>query len=330
MSEEQPTLSPLGPNRAPTVANWVEQFKELNKHRWSPNSMMSVDTELRRFALFVGARELTPQLLAEFQAVTHERTIKGQKVKLNTIHRTLDKVRQFVQWLDDMDFVERRRFTGVIRLPTVVQVASKIFTEDQYEKLKEAAKGTFWHYAVIMAYRTGARYSDVALLKWESVHLDECYLRYVPFKTRKTGKEAVCPFDVGGDLHEVLLEMSLCRGANPKGWEGYVCPEMAMTYPINGTYGAGPRKRFVFKTLCEKNGCAGLSFHKLRNSFMSRLVKSGASYPMASQITGLSSPAVFNAYAKPDLESLRKVMDRMENKDDPPDEGTIIKLPGVA
>jgi len=327
MSEEQPPapISPLGPNRAPTVANWAEQYKELNKHRWSWGHLQGIDNELRRLAMFVGTKEFTPQVLAEFQAATHER-----KAKPWTIHRTFREVRQFVLWLEAMEFVDYRRFTSVIRVPPPPKVAAKIFTETQYERLKAAAKGTYWYYAVIMAYRTGARYSDVALLKWESVHLDECYLRYLPFKTRKHGKEAVCPFNVGGDLHEVLLEMSLCKGANPKGWEAYVCPDMAMTYPINGgQFGAGPQKRFAFKQLCEKNGCAGLSFHKLRNSFMSRLVQSGASYPMASQITGLASASVFNQYAKPDVESLRKVMDRMDKKDDPP-EGTIIKLPGAA
>jgi len=328
MSEDQPvpSLSPLGPNRVPTVANWAEQYKALNKHRWSANQAAIVEYELRRLALFVDTRVFTPQILAEFQAATHER-----KVKLNTIIRTLMTVKVFVRWLDEMDFVERRRFTGVIRVPTVIPIVPRIFTEDQYERLKAAAKGTYWYYAAIMGYRTGARYSDVALLKWENVHLDECYIRYIPFKTRKTGREAVCTFAVGGDLHEVLLEMSLCKSANPEGWGAYVCPDMAMTYPMNGgLYGAGPIKRRAFKTLCEESGCAGLSFHKLRNSFMSRLVQSGASFPMASQITGLSSPQMFSHYAKPDIEALRRVMDKVDKKDDPPDEGTIIKLPGVA
>jgi len=328
MSEEQqpPTpISPLGPNRAPTVANWVEQYKELNKHRWSWGHLQIVDLEMRRLALFFGPREFTPQVLAEFWAETHAR-----KAKAWTIHKTLREVRSFVLWLDAMEFVDYKRFTGVIRVPPPPKVAAKIFTETQYERLKAAAKGTYWYYAVIMAYRTGARYSDCALLKWEHVHLDECYVRYLPFKTRKTGKEAVCPFDVGGDLHQVLQEMSLCKGANLNGWEAYVCPDMAMTYPVNGgACGAGPQKRLAFKTLCEKNGCAGLSFHKLRNSFMSRLVGSGASYPQATQITGLSTTAVFDAYAKPDVEALRNVMEKVDKKDDP-GEGTIIKLPGVA
>lgn len=328
MSEDntETPISPLGPNRAPTIANWAEEYKALNKHRWSWSSQMLAHNELKRLALFVGMRKFTPQVLAEFQAHTYTR-----KAKPKTIHRTLNAVSAFVRWLDNMDYLEHRRFTGIIRLPKLIPAVPKIFTEDQYERMKEAARGTYWYYAVIMAYRTGARYSDVALLKWENVHMDECYVRYLPFKTRRTGKEAVCTFDVGGDLHQVLQEMSLCKGANPKGWEAYVCPDMAMTYPINGEgYGAGPQKRFAFKKLCNNNGCAGLSFHKLRNSFMSRLVKGGVSYPMASQITGLSSPVVFNQYAKPDIETIRKVMNKVDKKDDPPDEGTIIKLPGVA
>lgn len=328
MSEDNdmvPTISPLGPNRLPTVANWAEQYKALNKHRWSASKLDSANREINRLALFVGTREFTPQALAEFQADVHTR-----KVGAYTIIQTLSVVGTFIKWLDTMGYVDHRRFAGIIRKPPPPPPDPKIFTEAQYERVKAAARGTYWYYAVIMGYRTGARYSDVALLKWSDVHLDECYVRYIPFKSRKTGKCAVCPFDVGGDLHQVLQELSMCRGSAPKGWENYVYPDLAMTYPMNGLEGAGPIKRREFKRLCDQNGARGLSFHKLRNSFMSRLVKSGVSYPMASQITGITDHAMFDRYANPDLDALRKVMNKMDKKDDPPDEGTIIKLPGAA
>lgn len=318
-------IQPLGPNKLPTVANWAAEYLTQKKPGWAHNTWMAAEIELRRFAVFVGARELTPKILADYQA-----NQQARKCKPTSLFKSIEWPQRLLEWLEDMDMVERRRFTKILKKPAKPYEKIKAFTHAQYEALKEVAKGTMWYYAVIMAYRIGTRYSDTALMKWECVDMEKLCIDYVPYKSRKTGRPALCPFEAGGDLHRVLLDLSGSRHQHPM-WGEYVCPEMAMTYPR--TTGFAPSSyRSKFRNLCVKIGAAkGLSFHSLRHSFISRLVQGGASYPVGSQITGLSSPMIFARYAKPDLPTLRNAIGNMSKNDEPPDEagGTIIKLPAA-
>ena len=115
-------------------------------------------------------------------------------------------------------------------------------------------------------------------------------------------------------------------------WGACVCPELAMNYPILGTCHAPTKRRWEFAQLCKKIGAPpGHSFHSLRHSFISRLINGGVSFPVASQITGISNPKVFIRYADPDLDTLRKSIEKMNAGDASPSEETkVIKLPGAA
>ncbi len=318
-------IQPLGPNMLPTVANWAAEYLAQKKPGWAWNTWSAAENELRRFSLFVGARELTPKILADYQADQEAR-----KCKPETLYRAIAWTQRLLEWLEDMEYAEHGRFTRLLKKPQRPQLQIRTFTHEQYEALKEVSKGTMWHYGVIMAYRTGARYSDTALMKWEYVDMEKLCINYVPYKSRKTGRPALCPFEAGGDLHRVLLELNVSRHSHPM-WSKYVCPEMAMTYPRQEGR-TSSTQREEFRKLCARIGAAkGLSFHTLRHSFISRLVQSGASYPVGTQITGLASPKVFSLYAKPDLPALRKAVENMSKNDEPPDEagGTIIQLPAA-
>ncbi len=263
-------------------------------------------------------------LLADYQAAAYVRYPNA-----NTLYRVLIYAQMFVQWLENMERVPHNRFSNIIRLPNRLPVKVEVFTPAQYEKLKELSAGTEWYYMIVMAWNTGARYSDCALMQWGNVNLEHCYVNFVPFKSRRTGRAATCPFDAGGDLHQLLLELnSRPRHPHPM-WAPYICPFMAMTYPATGD---GPlfSRRQEFNALCRKAGAQGLTFHNLRNSFMSRLVQSGVSYPVGSQLTGIISTTVFSRYAAPNLPVLRKAIEDMKKTDEPPpEEGTIISLPAA-
>lgn len=311
------------------LAKLCAQYMEEAGHDWSGNTKRYYGDELRRLVTYVGSRELTPLILSEFQKEQHAR---GRKA--STVAQTLKAVKQFLCWAELMEIFRPTRFSSVIQLPTVARQKAETFSQLQYERLKEASKGTFWYYAIIVAYRTGARYSDCALLKWENVDLEKCYVRYTPFKTRKSGRQAVCTFDSGGDLHQVLIEMDAAGRHDHPMWAPYVCPEMAMYYPqdhaVDKGGNAGSGRRRQFEVLCKQCGIRGLSFHNLRHSFISRLVNSGTSYPMASQITGIAKEEVLRSYAEPDVDAIRKAIDKMDKRDEPPADGTVIKLPGAA
>ena len=308
-----------------TVNALVAEYLAVKQPRWSANTYAAAEPELRRFLAFIGGRELTPKVIAEYQAEQHNRTCTP-----TTRFRAIEWPQRFLEWLEDMEYVGHNRFSKILVKPPKPLNKVKAFTHAQFEALKNEAKGTMWYYAIIMAYRTGTRYSDTALMKWESINFEKRYIQYVPWKSRKTGREAICPFEAGGDLHMVLLELNDQRHADPM-WARFVCPEMAMTYPMTGISHAPAIMRYEFDRLRRKVGAAkGLSFHSLRHAFISRLIKGGTTFSVGSQLTGMASESVFLRYADPDLPTLQKAIEDMNKGDDPPEEGTIIKLPGAA
>lgn len=307
----------------PTLATWVEEFKAQRWPHYAENTKIQVELELRRFALFVGTKELSGKIILEFMAAQHQRTQEPE-----TLAKTVHWVGSFLKWCEQMGYVARQYSSLLVR-PQITRKDPLRFTPEQYEKLKEVSKGTPWHYASIMAYRTGARLSDVCLLKWASVDMENLFVRYIPFKSRKTGRYATCPFQAGGDLHEVFKQLEQAKDPRPF-WNEFVCAEMAMQYPASGGGGLpSPGGKSKFKRFCEQIGAPKLSFHRLRNAFLSRAVDSGVPFAQIAQITGLASFEVMMRYSKPDVEILRKAIERVDSEPPGAPASNVLSLPAA-
>jgi integrase len=321
MNDENKALE-QNPVLKPTVAIWVEEYKAQNFPRFAQNTRTLVNTELVRFALFLGRRAISGNILHEYMA-EQRRRVAGE-----SLIRAMRWTGAFLKWAEEMGYLDRRYSSLSIFKCSAVLVIHKPpqrFTPEQYEAMKEATKGTGWHYATIMAYRTGARLSDACLLKWESVNLEELYIHYLPWKTRKSQRYATCPFQAGGDFHNVLIELNASRDKRPH-WDQFVCPELAMRYATQSDVFQSYELSRQFGGYCKKIGAAHLSFHKLRNTFMAKCVDGSIPFAQARQITGLGSDSVFMRYAKPNLDVLRVAIDKIDSQDLP--KGTsIIQLP---
>ena len=316
MSDESPILRP-------TIANLVEDYKKHAFHRFALGTQGICERELRRFALFVGRREMSGRVIHEFMDERFKKTAGGSG---ETLMITIQWVGKFLKWCEEIGEFDHRYSSLLQRVPVTHKPPLR-FSQDQYERLKEVTKGTPWHYASIMAYRTGARKSDVFMLKWEHVDFENLVVRYVPYKSRKTGRYATCPFQAGGDLHEVLKELNRARDPRPH-WDQFVCAELAMRYPVHGR--GGDVETRDFKKFCAAIGAGRLTFHCLRHSFISRLVNVGTAFPMACQITGLAGTEIFLRYAKPDIPTLRAAIEKADALDDiPPAGDNIIQLPAA-
>lgn len=297
-------ITPL-PGRASTVANWVEEYKAVCQQRLAPMSMSALNIPLKEFALWCGTRTLSKDMVVKYcdylRSVSHKRF---------SLIRRFSPLRPFLRWCYQMEHI-KTEMAFLVPTIRITPPDPKRFSPEQYAALKELSKGTVWHYASIMSYRTGMRLSDVCLLKWEHINLEEMFIAYTPFKTRRKGIRALCPIESGGDLHEIILDMSNARSKHPI-WSTYVCPDLAMYYPKDGgplaIRATGCR---TFKYFCKRIGARHLSFHKLRNSFMSRVVDADLNWMKVCQITGLRTFAVMMRYAKPDANVLRKDMEKL-------------------
>lgn len=307
LASESDPVPAATPDRLPTVANWVEEFKATRCQTLSVSSQDITAKVLERFALWIGTRRLSKELIVKYCD-----ELQSGKLKGSTLSRRFSPLNQFLRWCHQMDHIQTEMAFLIPRI-RLVQPTPQRFSPEQYAALKNITKGTIWHYASILAYRTGMRLSDVCLLEWKSVNLEEMYISYIPFKTRRRQIRALCPIESGGDLHEVILDMSKTRSPHPM-WSKYVCPEMAMYYAKDGGGGftvSASGTGLTFKGYCCKIGARHLSFHKLRNSFMSRVVDADLNWMKVCQITGLRTFSVMMRYAKPDPDVLRKDMEKL-------------------
>ena len=160
------------------IHTWTKEYLAQKKPAWSVNTHAAVEMELRRFVAFVAQQELTPKVVADYQAAQHARQCRP-----TTLYRSYEWVQRFLEWLEDVEYAEPNRFRQILRKPPRPYSKVKLFTHVQYEDMKDAAMGSMWYYAVVMGYRTGARYSDCALMKWECIDFDKLYIRYVPYNT---------------------------------------------------------------------------------------------------------------------------------------------------
>ncbi len=292
----------------PTIAMRAAEWCQYTAGRVAPSTSTMRVRAMRLFALYAGYRPLSGQLVLGYVNECYNRYPNA-----HTLKAKLDPLMGFLKWCEVMGYSDKV-YSSLVRIPKQPAGNPLRFSDAQYERLKEYVRGSFWYYAVIAAFRTGMRISDVALLKWESVDMNKCYIHYLPFKTRKTGRHATCPFTPGGDLHQVLLEMNKARNSDPL-WALYVCPEMAKSYPKEGpdTGGIFAFHRFSRVITKKLDMPKGLTFHNLRNSFLSRCVDAGIAWPIICQMTGLSSFSTMMAYAKPDTGALHQALDKIES-----------------
>jgi integrase len=132
-----------------------------------------------------------------------------------------------------------------------------------------------WRMAVIIGLRTGLRFKDVALLKWESIHGGT--LEFIPEKTARIGKSVIMR------IPPKLLAM---LDGLPKKKE-FVLPGLAESYDENAStrYFIRMLRRIGIKS--DSRGRAG--FHSLRVVFATRARAAGIDSELLGGILGHGS-----------------------------------------
>lgn len=162
-----------------------------------------------------------------------------------------------------------------IRVP-VVTSARRDLTQDECRALIGAATGDY-RLALVIGIFTGLRYGDIAHLSWDQV--DGGCIRIEPSKTKRRGTRVSIP------LHPDILD------ALPPRATGYIMPELARTY---GKTHYATR----FADLCTAAGIdsAGISFHSLRHTFITRLAEAHVPREVRMRLAGHSSADTHDDY----------------------------------
>lgn len=178
-------------------------------------------------------------------------------------------------------------------------VNHKVFTPDEYEILKRISIGTEWYYAIVCAWHTALRMSDVCLMKWEYIHWDPPHISLVPKKTKRTGKIAEIP------IHPELLELLKMRSSIRLPDEQYVSEELAILYQRDRSATLATQ----FSKLLLKAGISGRTFHSLRHTALERWMNHlNSDVITVMDMSGHSSPKQLSRYCRPSIAKKRVIM----------------------
>jgi integrase len=180
-----------------------------------------------------------------------------------------------------------------------VQIPDTYITIEDYNALKiEAAKhehGADYLFAIECAWDTGARISDVCLMRWEHINWQDRYVSFVQHKLRHQGEKArlVLPL-----IDDQPWTIQLCS-MTPKA-EGFIRPWLASQYRAS-LISCGMRALF------DRAGVVGKSFHDFRRAKYSSLAATKFRLEGCSKVMGSRDPAMFYRYTKSNPDMLRTI-----------------------
>lgn len=266
-------------------------------------------------AAFAREEELTVPL---GQAWINDVLARG--LKNSTVNKYLRVARTFGTWMTECGYATRNSFLRV-RSPAFNynRAQSSYMTHGEFVTAHREwqIKRPVLDYLLVMMYFTGLRISDACLLQRSSVDLESGLIRYTPFKTRRSGRDATIKINFDPLFPNVEVARTLIRWMeepveqHTTGAE-FVCPEAADLYL---KFGCNKAATYAFSKQLRKLGI-NRSPHSCRRSFCSVVASFSDISPMsASKLTG-QSVDTFQKYVTPDdtiaLEAVRRAFKRSE------------------
>jgi len=275
-----------------------EQFLEFRRAAIKASTAETYRTDQAAFFRWADARGLTVQSItrsniAEWMAHAQSSQSNG------TIMSRLAILRSFLAWAEDQGLrvgnpVEIKKLPRLKSPPADRQP----FTEDEFRRLLQAAEGhPFWAPAIQIGWFSGLRMGDVAGLLWAEVDLQAGIITRRAMKTSQTHAPKVVPIDP--ELRFVLIR--LYNGPEREG-SLFVLPAMQSLYQQART-----QLCEGFKRLSGRAGVQNGHFHRLRHSFVSKLINAGVSTVTIQSMTGQSLP-VLAKYAHVSTEAKREAL----------------------
>jgi integrase len=301
------TLKRIGaaPLERISIKSWLEDWL-MTKQEKSEATRKAYSQAVRDFLAYLGPQGCHRRL----ESIT-EFDIRGFAEHLKSGARSSGTVNTIVRKHLSGPF-EKARKLGKIKYNPIAAtdalkheaVAKDIFTPQQVVKLVNAAQGTDWEGAILLAYGTGARLQDVTNLTWNALDLEA---GIVAFRERKTGREAVL------GLHPDFTQWLKKTGQHE--------PSDAPVFPaLAGKSGSGRNGLSkAFERIMRRAGVEGrilrqgkgrtvksLSFHSFRHSAASSVFNQAALKEITRRVTNHAAGGVVDRYIHRDLEAIRE------------------------
>lgn len=289
-----------------TTRDWFSHWLDLKEKVRAGKTMDRYRQVIRDFIASLGGRanlalaHMTPKdVLAYRNLLTAAgKTGRTANLSIKVVSAALNAaVRQHI--------IESNPATALEGLP-VNGEEKGTFTPAQVSKLLRAADGD-WPGAILLAYFSGARLSDVANMSWSAVDWRDKVIRFTPSKRKK---ELTIP------LHP-QLERELLKNAGIG--KAAMFPSLAGKgtggrHGLSGRFTAIMEKAGIEVTRTELSGgrsLSNLSFHSLRHSFNSAMANAGVAQEIRQKLTGHSSADTNKVYTHHEIETLRAAIGKI-------------------
>lgn len=240
----------------------------------------------------------TTAFILEYKAYLHR--LKLAEV---SIAGYMGTVKAFFAWALKVRLIDTNPYPEDLRFIIGVPKRSAI-TQDEYHRILARAetlkKHTYWPVAIMVAWHTGLRLGDVALLRNDSLNIPECAIKLVPRKTRRRSRIVEIP--IPEDLMDLLKYQSK---------SDYVLPGMAECYR---KYLKSRLSAEFSKMARSVNPPVAKGFHCFRHAFISRHLENGVSVHLVSDMTGINLDQLMT-YTHVKLEDKRAALGLAKKKE---------------
>lgn len=270
-------------------------------------TMMSCIRLRERYAFIIkslmdiaNGRDITPDVFMEWI----NWLLNVREVSVNTTSMYRSSLRAFFNWAIMMNYCQKNPCVWVRNLimtpsdrqPITVQEYIRLQQVTQYKQ-----KWHYMYYMILVAWNTGMRAKDIALLKWENVDLLKRCIRFKPYKTARFNRWVEIP--IMDELYYYLAEKKLKASLTI-----YVNTNAATQALEKGKTGKGVFDQ-TFRYIAAKAELPpGKSLHCFRHSFITRCLEGGVSPAMIADMVGHSSLEQIMTYQHVSLESKRNAI----------------------
>ena len=231
-----------------TVGKAMDKYIEEKTGVLSPSTIRGYKSVRRNYFQGIMDTNITDLTQGDIQLAVSNEALKGKSPKtIRNAHGLLNSV------LEEF----RPNFVTHTRLPEKQKAELRIFTEEEMQKVWQAAKGNKYELPILLASWMGLRMSEIRGLKYEDVKDGKIHIHTAIVRDENGNHVEKGPKTAAGDrwikIPEPILKLIFPHEVNSVKETAYICPYADITIYKN------------FKNICKKAGVEPCRFHDLRH-----------------------------------------------------------------
>lgn len=285
----------------------LDRFQSyLGSVNMSHNTIKSYVRDVGQFQEFIISRDVTFQDVDQGHLLEFLEHLTARGLKSSTRRRKMEALRTFYRAMLRLGELEQDPFHGFQDMPRVEDSNMRALTEMEYRSLRDVVRGSsrksgVRDYAILeLALQTGLRISEICSLCIPDVHFStKTTVGYVTVRKGKGGKERLVTLNQAA---EKAIKEHLAIRPKTEYTELFISNRLAPCEPL--TIAA------VFKRYMGKAGIENATFHTLRHTFATHMLKKGTNIIVVQEALGHKSITTTQKY----LHFVREMMDKQMTK----------------